>query len=1049
MMNVSLFHQALLSLLIASTALLNISHALPPGYLEEAWAKVSGTPVSLIPTTDPTSNETSLLVVIKEGRILHFDHLDDDIAGPRHYTLLTIPEDRLCTNGERGLLSAVLHPHFYQADGVFSYIYVYYSHASSSRGGCPYDFVDGPQDWVSKLYVNRTSTGWSVDDWSTEQVLLKTPPQGTGEHNGGHLLFGNDDYLYVSVGDDGSRPNYEGQDGTTIIGKLLRVTDTGGIPQSNPYAETGVSCAAAGNSSTGSTCAEIFAWGLRNVFQMQIHPHRAGTQIWMNDVGRARWEEINECGDGTALEPTTCAGANFGWMDREGPCAFGSLTRGCDPVVDVEQAGYTDPVHYYNHRDRRGGGAAIVGGDWPPLYQWPVPQESFFFSDFVFGEIFLLYPDPQGGCRSCRPPVSSWKNETFHDLKGGRAIDVKFVPYLGTTALYYSCRRCDTNIHRIRYVGGDKTPPIAVLTASESHGTTETRFQFDASRSYDKQNSSLRYEWDLDDGTESTLINPTKQYSSNGTKQVTLTVFDSVGFFDIAQVEITVGIAPTLVIDEPQNGKPFQVGDVLTLRGRAFDPNGTQLSDSSLVWEVRRHHNTHYHQWMAPTRGNNLEVRPAPRPEDFVSATNSYLKVLLTAGSSAGVNTTIEQNVLPRLVYMNFESSPRRGYDISIDGFTITTPYTAIFWVNEPVQLLAMDNSPDLNFLRWSGSGDSSRFDGAGRSVTLSILAADNNTDVTVHLSSPPSPGPSWLPTSSSMTPSSVPSFSPTIWSEAVLLRRRETLFPQSPKSVGGVVLQLERDGNLVLRQPGERLWQTGKRGVADGKYFLILQGDCNLIVWRGVPGDVERYHWKTNRRDTSSSGCFLGASAIDESVSVYRGSSFGSSGTRIWTNEMTRSVIELTMSPTMDPSVIPSLRPSLLPTISSSPTGRSTLSVLLRRSSYMFQGSAVPSGVFTIELETDGNLRILYNRKTTWETGIRGEVGDYYLKLQGDCNLVLRRGSAGKSKVVWKSGPSHPKNGGCFLGASLKEGRISIYRGSPEDFDGSTYWTDAMIKPP
>ncbi len=92
-------------------------------------------------------------------------------------------------------------------------------------------------------------------------------------------------------------------------------------------------------------------------------------------------------------------------------------------------------------------------------------------------------------------------------------------------------------------------PPNAVMDVNPDSGNINTIFEFNASNSSDPNvggllNDSLSYFWDFGDGTNSTEINVTHQYTNQGDYDIVLTVTDSFGLtssltqtLDIADVD--------------------------------------------------------------------------------------------------------------------------------------------------------------------------------------------------------------------------------------------------------------------------------------------------------------------------------------------------------------------------------------------------------------------------------------------------------------------------------------------------------------------------------
>ncbi|NQV85835.1 MAG: PQQ-dependent sugar dehydrogenase [Woeseiaceae bacterium] len=226
------------------------------------------------------------------------------------------------STGEGGLLGLAFHPNFPSTPYVF---------VSYTRTGAPL---------VS--YVSRFS---SVDSGltvslATEEIIL-TVDQPAANHNGGHLAFGPDNFLYVGFGDGGGANDQfgNGQNTNTLMGAVVRVDVMGGspyaIPAGNPF-EANVTCA----SGEGMMpCPEIYAWGLRNPWRFSFD--RTSGKLWLGDVGQGAWEEID----------VITSGGNYGWSVREGAHCFNPAS-GC-------ATNFIEPITEYDHRL----GRSITGGE--------------------------------------------------------------------------------------------------------------------------------------------------------------------------------------------------------------------------------------------------------------------------------------------------------------------------------------------------------------------------------------------------------------------------------------------------------------------------------------------------------------------------------------------------------------------------------------------------------------------------------------------------------------------------------------------------------------
>jgi glucose/arabinose dehydrogenase len=590
----------------------------------------------------------------------------------------------MCTNGERALGAVAVHPEF----SSNRYVYMYYTF--KKNGTCDESEVDGPVNRLSRFVLGDDNT----IDPASETLLFDTPPLYRDHHNGGDIAFGPDGFVYVTVGDGGTRRFDWPQDPGYLLGKVVRITDSGGIPPGNPHdgpdsARCNVDGVPPAGSPAGTKCQEVYAQGLRNPFRFALDPESSTPRFMINDVGQHSFEEINEL---------TAPGADFGWPLREGPCVFDTVTE-----CDAPPPGLTDPVHWYPHGIN--GGAATAGA-FVPSGVWPAEYDGvYLFADYVFGAIYQLEDGPPE-CRTCTPPTSAYEAHAFTDAAS--VVSMAFGPHDGSQSLFYVTREGD-GVHRIDYVGGANRAPVAVASADQVAGPAPLSVQFDASGSSDPDDDPLTYAWDFEsDGTiDSTAIAPSHVYPVGGTFNAELTVSDPDGAMSTDVVRIDPGNnPPEPMIDAPAEGETFRVGETLTLTGLATDPDET-LDDSSLVWEVRQHHAEHFHPFLEPTPGNGHSI-VAPEPEDFLAATNSHLEVLLTATDSGGASTTVSRIIEPEKVDLTFESTPP-GLDIVLDGFTLTTPVTVVSWadhslnVNAPDQL--DDSATQWNWTSWSDGG--------------------------------------------------------------------------------------------------------------------------------------------------------------------------------------------------------------------------------------------------------------------------------------------------------------------------------------------------------
>src|SRR6267142_2390916 len=252
------------------------------------------------------AEQAGVIKIVKDGAVLATPFLD-----------ITA---KVLSGGERGLLGLAFHP-LYRANGKF---YVYYTRQT-----------DGT---IVVSEFLRSGASADVADASSERPVL-TVAHPAGNHNGGHMAFGPERYLYIAIGDGGGGgdPNNNAQNLGSRLGKVLRidvnVTPDFGVPPGNPFV------------GRMGALPEIWDYGLRNPWKFSFD--RATSDVLIADVGQGAWEEVD-------FEPAGGSGGrNYGWRITEGNHCF-------NPSVGCNLAGLTLPIIEYGHDTN--GGFAIIGG---------------------------------------------------------------------------------------------------------------------------------------------------------------------------------------------------------------------------------------------------------------------------------------------------------------------------------------------------------------------------------------------------------------------------------------------------------------------------------------------------------------------------------------------------------------------------------------------------------------------------------------------------------------------------------------------------------------
>ncbi len=269
-----------------------------------------------------------LLIVSQKGKVFSLQN------GELHPWLDVSKKVSCC--GERGLLGLAFHPQYARNHRFFI------------------NYTDRRGRTVVEEYQNGQPAGTIM--------VIKQP---YANHNGGHLAFGPDGYLYIGTGDGGSNGDPRGfaQNPKSLLGKMLRIDVDHGkpyaIPPDNPFVHE------------PRYKPEIWAVGLHQPWRYSFD--RQTGDLYIGDVGQSNWEEV----DFVPAPPSENGGINFGWNIMEGSRCF-------KPAKNCRQAGLTTPIIEYGH----GQGCAIVGGYVYRGQELPDLQGAYIFGDHCKGTIW-------------------------------------------------------------------------------------------------------------------------------------------------------------------------------------------------------------------------------------------------------------------------------------------------------------------------------------------------------------------------------------------------------------------------------------------------------------------------------------------------------------------------------------------------------------------------------------------------------------------------------------------------------------------------------------
>jgi glucose/arabinose dehydrogenase/plastocyanin len=225
---------------------------------------------------------------------------------------------------ERGLLGIALSKH----DDGRTYAFLYYTESGGGKDAD--DFTNGVEPVGNMLYRYEY-----VDGKLINPVLLLNLPAEPGttnrtDHNGGKVLIGPDNNVYVVIGEVGGHrtiaQNIEDGPNADGTGGILRITQGGQAVQDNTIFGDELPLSI------------YYAMGIRNSFGMDFDPLTGN--LWDTENGAASGDEIN------LVEP----GFNSGWalvQGYEDDDIVGTGAQGSD-LAQLGDGQYSDPEFVWN-----------------------------------------------------------------------------------------------------------------------------------------------------------------------------------------------------------------------------------------------------------------------------------------------------------------------------------------------------------------------------------------------------------------------------------------------------------------------------------------------------------------------------------------------------------------------------------------------------------------------------------------------------------------------------------------------------------------------------
>lgn len=220
--------------------------------------------------------------------------------------------------GQGGLLDVILHRDFADNRTIF------------------FSYAEAEGDKAGTVVARARLTDSGLENVS---VIFRQQPRVEGDkHFGSRLVFASDGTLFIGLGE---RFDYRDQVQTldNHLGKIVRITEEGEVPQDNPFIDT------------PNALPETWSYGHRNIQGAALHPETG--KLWIHEHGPKGGDEIN----------IPEAGKNYGW-----PEASYGIHYWMVPIEDDHAGqGFEEPMHHWTPSIAPSGMTFYTGNVFP---QW-------------------------------------------------------------------------------------------------------------------------------------------------------------------------------------------------------------------------------------------------------------------------------------------------------------------------------------------------------------------------------------------------------------------------------------------------------------------------------------------------------------------------------------------------------------------------------------------------------------------------------------------------------------------------------------------------------